>query len=261
LKWAMEKQNAAQSTWKCPLDTTSSVKQTEQCAHCKVNLSFNDADGFLNNQEFQCPQIRELAQHIEQQGVSEQDFNRHANLAVIYLNLREFEKAFQHLKVLQRIRPNDRDLMVRISELMKRLRDAYKPPRPAAVEEVAKGTILVVDDSATVRKVVSILLQKEHFKVICATDGMDALTVLNDQTPDLIFLDITMPRIDGYTLCKLIRGDEKTKNIPVIMLSGKDGFFDKVRGRMSGSTDHISKPFKSSTLIQAVEKYTKTQAG
>jgi twitching motility two-component system response regulator PilG len=115
--------------------------------------------------------------------------------------------------------------------------------------------VLVVDDSPTVRKLVSITLKKHNYRVVDAADGIDGLAKINDELPDLILLDITMPRLDGYQLCKIIKGNEDTKHIPVVMLSGKSGFFDKVRGRMAGSTEHITKPFKPDELLQAVRKH------
>ncbi len=115
--------------------------------------------------------------------------------------------------------------------------------------------ILVVDDSATVRKLVSGKLEKCGHEVVCAIDGVDALEKINALVPDLILLDITMPRMDGYQVCKLIRNNEATKDVPIVMISGKDGFFDKVRGRMAGTTGYITKPFGPETLMKTVEAY------
>jgi twitching motility two-component system response regulator PilG len=91
--------------------------------------------------------------------------------------------------------------------------------------------------------------------VITAVDGMDALAKINEVVPDLVLLDITMPRLDGYQVCKLIRNNEATKDVPVVMISGKDGFFDKVRGRMAGTNGYITKPFGPDTLMKTIELY------
>jgi twitching motility two-component system response regulator PilG len=130
------------------------------------------------------------------------------------------------------------------------------PPfaKPAA-KPVQRGTILVVDDSPTVRKLVAMTLERDGYRVMLASNGVEALSEIQDHIPGLIFLDISMPRMDGYQLCKLIRGDPATKNIPVILLSGKDGFFDKVKGRLAGSTEYITKPFEPETLLDVVAKY------
>ena len=133
------------------------------------------------------------------------------------------------------------------------------PKKPVPRKPRFRGTVLVVDDSPTVRKLVNITLKKQRYQVVSAADGMEALGKLNDALPDLILLDITMPRMDGYQLCKIIKGNKEIQHIPVIMLSGKDGFFDKVRGRMAGSTEYMTKPFKPKMLLQVVGKHIKKQ--
>ncbi|HBE83791.1 MAG: response regulator [Blastocatellia bacterium] len=121
---------------------------------------------------------------------------------------------------------------------------------------MAKGKkILVVDDSPTIRKLITGKLEKSGHEVYCASDGVDAMEQLQALQPDLILLDITMPRMDGYQVCKLIRGNDATKDVPVVMISGKDGFFDKVRGRMAGTSGYITKPFGPETLMKVVEGY------
>jgi twitching motility two-component system response regulator PilG len=115
--------------------------------------------------------------------------------------------------------------------------------------------VLVVDDSPTVRKLVAMALEKHGCVVVPAADGYEAADQMLRRPPDLILLDTTMPGMDGYQVCKLIKENPETSKIPVVMLSGKDGFFDKIRGRLAGSTAYITKPFKPETLIPVVEKY------
>ncbi len=112
-----------------------------------------------------------------------------------------------------------------------------------------------MDDSPTVRKLISGKLEKSGHTVVLAVDGMDALAKIGEVVPDLILLDITMPRMDGYQVCKLIRSNNSTKDVPVVMISGKDGFFDKVRGRMAGTTGYITKPFGPDTLMRTIDSY------
>ena len=116
-------------------------------------------------------------------------------------------------------------------------------------------TILVVDDSPTVRKIVQMTLQREHIKVITAADGLSALTSVADNMPALILLDIQLPRMDGYHICQIIRKNLQFRQIPIIMLSGKDGLFDKMRGRLAGSTEYLTKPFDSAELVRTVKKH------
>jgi len=116
-------------------------------------------------------------------------------------------------------------------------------------------TVLVVDDSPTVRKIVQMTLQREHIRVITAGDGLSALTSVADEMPALILLDIQLPRMDGYHICQIIRKNLQFRQIPIIMLSGKDGLFDKMRGRLAGSTEYLTKPFDSAELVQTVKKH------
>ena len=115
--------------------------------------------------------------------------------------------------------------------------------------------MLVVDDSPTVRKIVQMTLQREHIKVITASDGLSALSAVADEMPALILLDIQLPRMDGYHICQIIRKSLQFREIPIIMLSGKDGLFDKMRGKLAGSTEYLTKPFDSVELVQTVKKH------
>lgn len=117
--------------------------------------------------------------------------------------------------------------------------------------------ILVVDDSPTIQKVVSVTLEAHGHEVVTASDGMEALAKLRTLKPDLVLLDITMPHMDGYQLCRILRSNELTKSVPIVMLSGKDGLFDKMRGRMAGAATYITKPFAPSALPPLVDKYCK----
>jgi twitching motility two-component system response regulator PilG len=130
-----------------------------------------------------------------------------------------------------------------------------RPPSDGATRADGQPLVMVVDDSPTIRKAVSIGLEAEGYHVVTAVDGLDALRRLEETQPDLILLDITMPGMDGYKLCRKVRSMERTKAIPVVMLSGKDGFFDKVRGRMAGCTDYITKPFASRVLLDTVAQH------
>ncbi|MDP3132212.1 MAG: response regulator [Burkholderiaceae bacterium] len=112
--------------------------------------------------------------------------------------------------------------------------------------------ILVVDDSNTIRKSAEIFLKQGGHEVLLAEDGFDALAKINDYEPQLVFCDILMPRLDGYQTCAIIKRNAKFAGTPVVMLSSKDGVFDKARGRMVGSQDYLTKPFTKDQLLQAV---------
>lgn len=115
--------------------------------------------------------------------------------------------------------------------------------------------IMVIDDSKTIRRTAETLLEKAGCKVVTATDGFDALAKIADTRPDLIFVDIMMPRLDGYQTCALIKNNSEFKKTPVIMLSSKDGLFDKAKGRIVGSDQYLTKPFSKNELLGAIEEH------
>ena len=120
---------------------------------------------------------------------------------------------------------------------------------------MAQKRVLVIDDSNTIRRSAEIFLKQGGHEVMLAEDGFEALAKVNDAQPDLIFCDILMPRLDGYQTCAIIKRNEKFSSTPIVMLSSKDGVFDKARGRMVGSQDYLTKPFTKDQLLQAVEQF------
>ena len=120
--------------------------------------------------------------------------------------------------------------------------------------------VLVIDDSNTIRRSAEIFLRQAGFEVILAEDGFDALAKINDHQPRVIFVDIMMPRLDGYQTCALIKNNQMFKATPVIMLSSKDGLFDRARGRMVGSDQYLTKPFTKESLLRAVESHLSTRS-
>jgi twitching motility two-component system response regulator PilG len=115
--------------------------------------------------------------------------------------------------------------------------------------------VLVVDDSNTIRRSAEIFLKQGGHEVLLAEDGFDALSKVNDYQPNLIFCDILMPRLDGYQTCAIIKRNARFSAVPVVMLSSKDGVFDKARGRMAGAQDYLTKPFTKEQLLQAVQQF------
>ena len=119
--------------------------------------------------------------------------------------------------------------------------------------------ILVIDDSNTIRRSAEIFLKQGGHEVLLSEDGFDALSKVNDYLPDLIFCDILMPRLDGYQTCAIIKRNARFSNVPIVMLSSKDGVFDKARGRMAGSQDYLTKPFTKDQLLQTVQSFSATK--
>lgn len=115
--------------------------------------------------------------------------------------------------------------------------------------------VMVIDDSKTIRRTAEMLLKKEGCEVITAVDGFEALAKITDQQPEIIFVDIMMPRLDGYQTCALIKSNRLFRSTPVIMLSSKDGIFDKAKGRIVGAEQYLTKPFTRDELIGAIRRY------
>jgi len=122
---------------------------------------------------------------------------------------------------------------------------------------VLRKKVLVVDDSSTIRRSAEIFLSKGGFEVVCVEDGFEALARIHDENPDMIFIDIIMPKIDGLQTCQIIKRNQKFQHIPIVFLSSKDSEFDKARGLMMGAIDYLTKPFTKEGIIEAVHKYLK----
>ncbi len=124
-----------------------------------------------------------------------------------------------------------------------------------SLEQLRSIKVMVIDDSHTIRRTAEIFLKSVGCEVILAEDGFDALAKITHHRPDMIFIDIMMPKLDGYQACSLIKRNARYQATPVVMLSSKDGLFDRVRGRMVGAEAHLSKPFTRETILDAVYEH------
>lgn len=239
------------SAWNCPLCGDPAPQPMRRCPCCRAILDLDDIGAVLANAEVEERLLQEFVVRCKNREELDLGFEVQGYLALAYLNLKKPAAALQHMELACRLRPADRELEARRDAL----RGALRPPSGSPGEPPPRGTVLAIDDSITVQKLVSATLESQGYRVILASNGMQALSRLNECKPDFILLDINMPQMDGYQVCRLIKGAEATKHIPVVMLSGKDGFFDKMRGRMAGAAEYITKPFESGALIQMAQKY------
>ena len=127
-----------------------------------------------------------------------------------------------------------------------------------SANDLAGLKVMVIDDSKTIRRTAETLLKKEGCEVLTAVDGFEALAKISDQRPAIIFVDIMMPRLDGYQTCALIKNNPQFRATPVIMLSSKDGLFDKARGRIVGAEQYLTKPFTRDELLGAIHRHVST---
>ena len=234
--------------------------QAISCGRCLAVLTLSDLEMLLANPSADKLLVRQAVEEMERYRLA-RPFNSAelVTLGIGHLNLKNLHLGYDCLSDASRMTPNDVVLAGQVNSLLIRL-DEIRQQEEAHLRMPKGKSILVVDDSATVRKLISGKLEKSGHDVICANDGVEAMERLENLVPDLVLLDINMPRMDGYQVCKLIRSNDATKNVAVVMISGKDGFFDKVRGRMAGTTGYITKPFGPETLMKAVEMYLSGEA-
>jgi len=128
-------------------------------------------------------------------------------------------------------------------------------------EDLSGIKVMIIDDSKTIRKTAETLLNKTGCNVVTAEDGFDALSKIVQENPDIIFIDVMMPRLDGYETCSMIRSNEQYGNTPIIMLSSKSSFCDKAKGDVVGANAYLTKPFARDELLDAINEYAKAGAG
>lgn len=226
-----------------------------ECLACGSVMTLSDIERLLSAVPVQPESIRRSVSLMESEWNGREFSSEEIQtLAIGQFNLKNHDLGFAYLQEALRNDPNNVILAGQVNALQIRLEEIRRHNEDVAA--LPKGrTILVVDDSATVRKLISNKLEKSGHVVACAEDGVEAMEWIENNKPDLVLLDIAMPRMDGYQVCKLIRSNEATKDVPVVMISGKDGFFDKVRGRMAGTSGYITKPFGPETLMRALDTY------
>ena len=239
----------------CPFCNAENETNAFVCGSCRTILTLSDLEMLLAHTEADRETLLQAVERMETETNHRQlSADELKNLAVAQINLKNLRMGVMYLQKAAQMNPNEVMLASQVNFLKIRLSEIEQ--QEIAQSSMSRGRkILIVDDSATVRKLISSKLEKSGHDVVCAVDGIDALVKIKDYVPDLILLDIMMPQLDGYQVCKLIRTNEATKDVPIVMISGKDGFFDKVRGRMAGTTGYITKPFGPETLMKTIETY------
>ena len=251
---AKQKPQAQAGVFDCPFCGSANEPQSFVCPSCQAVLTLSDLEMLLSNQQADRIVLSEAIEKMESE-MTERPFTADelTSLGIAHLNAKNLRQGYSYLQQASQLNQNNVVLGGQVNALAIRLDEIEQ--HESKNQEAKSCTILVVDDSPTVRKLISGKLEKSGHTVVLAVDGMDALAKISEVVPDLVLLDITMPRMDGYQVCKLIRSNEQTKDVPVIMISGKDGFFDKVRGKMAGTTGYITKPFGPETLMKTIETY------
>lgn len=239
----------------CPFCRVENTPQAFECESCNALLSHSNIEALLANPKADREVVQQAVTEMEAEwNLREFSVAELKVLGLGHFNLGNHDDGLKYLHEASRLEPNEVILAGEVNAIAIRLDEMQRQEELHG--DMPKGrTILVVDDSPTVRKLISGKLEKSGHKVVCAADGVEALEQLEVALPDLVLLDITMPRMDGYEVCKQIRANPEARDLPVVMISGKDGFFDKVRGRMAGTTGYVTKPFGPETLMKALETY------
>lgn len=188
-------------------------------------------------------------------------------LALIHFNTDDYQEALGFLDKTAKMAPSKELFANQLKILLNHLASRSVPDSVASTQEIlppdsekesahnAKKLILVVEDSSTTRKVIAITLSRSGYRVNEAADGLEALSKISEERPDLIMLDVILPKMDGYKILSIIKGNKEFREIPVIMLTSKDGFISKMKGKMAGTAAYLTKPFDPEKMISEIEKH------
>jgi twitching motility two-component system response regulator PilG len=255
---------------RCPFCWAPLTAKGEQCHFCKAGLTVSKAIEQKTvkqvNSKFLVDAVTRYTDVVARENNAKAVFY----LSLANLNLNKAKEALDLLNEVSRINPDNHFLSDQLNMVIKhvaaRLTDytdseekaeAWAAPanwnEPAA--EPRRKKILVVEDSPTTRKVIGLTLKQKGYAVVEARDGIDALGKVNEEQPDLVLLDIILPKMDGYRILSIIKKTPELKDTPVILLTSKNGMLNKVKGRLAGSTDYLTKPFVTNDLIEMVHKH------
>ena len=252
---------------RCPFCWTAVPDMVVACLYCRSHL-------FIHKHFFSSPVSakgsvlkKAIARYTQVIG-REKNIQAHYYLAMAHLNLEHWEEALDQLNETVKLSPENKIFANQLQALlgyMAGLETGSMPeevgrlgeshPFWASPVETQKNKVLVVDDSAVSRKVASLTLERNGYEIFQAKNGLEALTSMNAQKPDLVLLDIIMPKMDGYETLSILKKSQELKHIPVIMLTSRDKLFDKIKGKMSGSDEYLTKPFDPDDLVAKVGKY------
>jgi CheY-like chemotaxis protein len=234
---APEAEPAAEAGWTCPLCSYESTAELSRCTECGGITSL-DMALLESNTGAREMQMKHASEHYAQMFASGDTVSGYY-LALAQLNLHRSYEAYTALLRYLKTTPEDQEALAAVEVLRRR------------------KLILTIDDSATVRSVVTDSLERAGYRCANAISGIDAIGFLRgEDVPDFILTDVSMPVMDGYQLCRAIKQMPNVKHVPIIMLSGNDGFVDKVKGKMAGAADYLIKPFNTLTLTRTIQKLT-----
>lgn len=252
---------------RCPFCWSPVKRESDSCHSCRASLTISKA---LSEDTLERVDSKILIEAVTQYT----DVVAHENnikalffLCLANCNLNKVEEALDLLNEATRINPENKflthqlNLLInRVASRLNRYENIESGTKGAKVKRTVKNTnaakkILVVDDSPTTRKVVVLTLKQKGYSIVQAQDGLEALSKIDEERPDLILLDIILPKMDGYKILSIIKESKDFKDTPVIMLTSKDGIINKVKGKLAGSAAYLTKPFQPQELLETVDKH------
>ncbi|HTS60468.1 MAG TPA: response regulator [Candidatus Acidoferrales bacterium] len=222
--------------YQCFLCEYEGREEFARCPQCHAVLSL-DLDETFRNQGVDERQVRLAVERIQKFAGSADPFDIAYYLGVAHLNLMNSNAALEHFRRAEPLDERGAQLRGTIAALSRR------------------PLVMAVDDCLTIRTMVMNILERNGYRCLSAASSVDALSYLENASPEFVLLDVSMPFMDGYALCKRIKSQPNTKDTAVVMLSARDGFMDKVKGRMSGAADYLTKPFEPALLLRIIRKY------
>ncbi|MEZ5356053.1 MAG: response regulator [Bryobacteraceae bacterium] len=226
----------ASAAWLCPLCLASASTRPKRCPRCHSITSIWELDAILRNEGVDDALVAEVAHTLERKAANEPGFDVCLNLALAHLNLKRSVDALPWLRKASAYR-DDQAVRESVEALEKR------------------KLILAVDDSPLVRRVVALILERNGYRAVTAVDGIQALARLNESIPALVLLDIEMPRMDGFQLCKVMKKNPYMRDIPVMLLTGNSGIQNRLKAKMAGAVDYLLKPLDELDLLRALAKH------
>lgn len=239
----------ASATRRCPLCRGVGFSGG-RCSWCRALFSLGDLRALVRNAEVDREMVGAGLRRLAGLPGGADNFDVQLALGLGLLNLGRIDDGIPHLETANRLRPGDALVAMQLEVLR-----LWRRGREGAARPARRGRVLVVDDSPTVLKLVASSLEPHGFEVATAAAGLEALARLRERRPDLVLLDINLPGMDGYQVCKIIKADPNIGRVPVVFLSGRGGLFDRMRGRLAGSSEHVQKPFEPQALVALVERF------
>jgi twitching motility two-component system response regulator PilG len=240
----------------CPIcGTKSSSEVLRECQHCKCVLHLDDVDAFRQNAAVRKDILKAAAQGYHSNAKQTNNSQSVYHLALCYLNLGYTKEAAQTLRSFLKMSSRANSEVARLNEVIRKLEQMSTLQEKGGGKNSGVPVVLVVDDSATMRKLVSVTLSGVGYQVQSVANADETLDYIRrNSAPQLFILDVNMPGIDGFQLCKNLRHTQETAKVPVVFLTGKDGFLAKLKGQWVGATGYLVKPFDPKQLVDTVQK-------